>query len=289
VGRFAPSPTGDLHIGSLVTAVGSFLDARSQGGRWLVRIEDLDTPRVIPGCADRMLHTLEQFGLLWDGEVVYQSHRIELYHAALKQLKSQGLTFPCSCSRRDLTANEEPGYPGTCRSGPTRHGMTSTRFRVNDAAVVLFEDGAQGTCRFELGARGDFVIQRRDGIVSYQLAVVVDDAEQLVTDVVRGADLLASTAWQVTLQRALRLPSPRYAHLPLVVAASHEKLAKSRRSVPIDAATANSQLTVALTLLNHPPPPELVRAAPRYLLDWAARNWHLDSLQRVLSVPLPNR
>jgi glutamyl-Q tRNA(Asp) synthetase len=155
--------------------------------------------------------------------------------------------------------------------------------------VVLFEDGAQGSCRFELGACGDFVIQRKDGIVSYQLAVVVDDAEQLVTDVVRGADLLPSTAWQIALQRALRLPSPRYTHLPLVVAATQEKLAKSRRSVPIDAATASSQLTLALALLNHTPPPELAGAHPKRLLAWAAAHWRLGALQNVRTVPQPSQ
>jgi glutamyl-Q tRNA(Asp) synthetase len=289
VGRFAPSPTGDLHIGSLVAAVGSFLDARHRGGRWLLRIEDLDTPRVLPGCADRMLRTLEQLGLEWDGEVVYQSRRIERYHGALEELKSQGLTFACSCSRRDLTGGEETGYPGTCRSGPTRRGAAATRFRVDDAAVVLFEDGAQGSCRFELRALGDFVIQRKDGTVSYQLAVVVDDAEQRVTDVVRGADLLSSTPWQIALQRALRLPALHYAHLPLVVEATREKLAKSRHSVPIDAASAGRQLAAALTLLNHPAPAELVHAGPKCLLDWAIRNWSLEAFQGLLAVALPTQ
>jgi glutamyl-Q tRNA(Asp) synthetase len=236
-----------------------------------------------------MLRTLEQLGLEWDGEVAYQSQRIEHYRAALEQLKSRGLTFACSCSRRDLTGAPETGYPGTCRSGPTRRGPVSTRFRVDAAATVLFEDGVQGTCRFGLGALGDFVIQRKDGIVSYQLAVVVDDAEQRVTEVVRGSDLLSSTAWQIVLQRELRLPSVRYAHLPLIVAATREKLAKSRHSVPIDATRAGAQLTLALGLLNHAPPPELLGEGTRGLLDWAARHWSREALRGVLTVPVPNQ
>jgi glutamyl-Q tRNA(Asp) synthetase len=285
IGRFAPSPTGDLHLGSLLAAVGSFLDARHHGGRWLVRIEDLDTPRVVPGSADRILRTLEGFGLHWDGDVIYQSQRVPVYVAALNQLESAGHTFQCGCSRRELVGNEDTGYLGTCRNGPTRPGIpTATRFRVADDCVVFFDDRVQGNRRFCAHELSDIVIKRKDEIIAYQLAVVVDDDAQHVSEVVRGADLLLSTAWQIALQRALSLPSPGYAHLPLVVEQTHEKLAKSRRSVPVDPALASSYLTLVLRMLNHPPPPELENDTPARLLAWAARNWNLNAFASVHSV-----
>jgi glutamyl-Q tRNA(Asp) synthetase len=278
VGRFAPSPTGPLHLGSLVAAVGSYLDARHAGGRWLVRMEDLDTTRVMPGCSDAMLRTLEAFGLHWDGEVEFQSRRTTLYAEALQTLRDQGLTFECSCSRRDL-GHSETGYPGTCRAGPTQNrGPTATRWRV-PAASVSFLDRVQGECCFDLRALGDPVIRRRDGAFAYQLAVVVDDAAQGVSDVVRGADLLESTAWQVELQRALKLATPRYAHLPLIVEPNNGKLAKSRRSLGIDPARATEQLRSALTLLQHTPPLELQQSSPSELLAWATSRWSLDTVQ----------
>ena len=278
VGRFAPSPTGSLHLGSLVAAVGSYLDARKAGGRWLVRMEDLDTTRVIPGCADGILHTLEAFGLRWDGEVIFQSLRTALYADSLQSLREQGLTFECSCSRRDLSGSET-GYPGTCRNGPTQsRGPTATRLRVPDTDVS-FLDRVQGPCCFDLRTLGDPVIRRRDGAYAYQLAVVVDDAAQGVGDVVRGADLLESTAWQICLQRALKLPLPRYAHLPLIVEKTQGKLAKSRRSLALDPARASEQLGEALTLLQQPPPAELQRASPSELLAWATTRWTLDTVQ----------
>ena len=285
VGRFAPSPTGSLHLGSLVAAVGSFLDARKAGGRWLVRMEDLDTARVIPGCSDEMLRTLEAFGLWWDGEVMFQSRRTGLYAESLQSLRERGLTFECSCSRRDL-GHSETGYPGTCRArgthgpaGPTqRRGPTATRFRVSDG-VVSFLDRIQGPCCFDLRTLGDPVIRRRDGAFAYQLAVVVDDTDSRVSNVVRGADLLASTAWQIELQKALKLAVPRYAHLPLVVEQTHGKLAKSRRSLALDRTRPGSQLVSALMLLQHPPPAELQQAAPAALLAWASERWTLDTVQ----------
>src|SRR5690348_15793083 len=177
VGRFAPSPTGSLHLGSLVAALGSFLDARHRGGRWLLRMEDLDTPRVVPGCADTILRTLESFGLTWDGEVVWQSRRTDLYQAALADLRSRGLTFECSCSRRLRLENEDRGYPGTCRDKPVSPtASTATRFRVDEPTLIL-EDRFQGPCELSPRSLGDVVIRRRDGIFAYQLAVVVDDAD----------------------------------------------------------------------------------------------------------------
>lgn len=285
IGRFAPSPTGDLHLGSLLAAVGSYLDARHRGGRWLVRIEDLDTPRVVPGSADRILRTLEGFGLQWDGEVIYQSQRNDVYVAALDQLQAAGLTFQCSCSRRELAGNEESGYPGTCRNGPTRPQVaTATRFRVPPEVVVFFDDAIQGPCSFRTPELGDIVIKRKDGIFAYQLAVIVDDASQHITNVVRGADLLLSTAWQILLQRALSLTTPGYAHLPLVVEQTLEKLGKSRHSIAVEPRHASAYLTTVLRMLNHPPPPELENETPARLLAWATLNWNVVALSHVRSV-----
>jgi glutamyl-Q tRNA(Asp) synthetase len=220
-GRFAPSPTGPLHLGSLVAAVGSWLFARRNGGHWLVRMEDLDTPRVIPGSADDILRALERYALTWDGEVVYQSQRIPLYEAALNELRARDRVFDCSCSRADLQraasapAGEEAIYPGTCRNGiPDGRAPRAVRFRGD-------------------GETDDFVVKRADGVFAYQLAVVVDDAAQGVTQVVRGADLLSSMPRQVALQHALGYPTPEYVHLPLVLGPDGKKLGKRDGALPL--------------------------------------------------------
>ena len=282
VGRFAPSPTGDLHLGSLVAALGSYLDARSQGGRWLLRMEDLDAERVLPGCAARMLRTLESFGLRWDGAVTYQSARTEHYARALERLSAAGLTFECGCSRRERA--NQGGYPGTCRDRPPGPGPTALRFRVEDARTVRFTDRVQGGCSFALGELGDVIVRRRDRAFAYQLAVVVDDALQGVTDVVRGADLLESTAWQIALQEALGLPRPRYAHLPLVVEPGGAKLAKSRRSIPLDPRAAGPLLYEALSLLRQDPPATLKPEPVGRMLEWACAHWELDRVRGLREV-----
>jgi glutamyl-Q tRNA(Asp) synthetase len=247
-------------------------------------MEDLDTSRVIPGCSDEMLRTLEAFGLHWDGEVEFQSRRTARYAEALESLRILGRTFECSCSRRELADTAEAGYPGTCRDAPPRCGPTATRFRVNDPDVVSWRDRIQGECRFALGTFRDPILRRRDGAFAYQLAVVVDDAAQGVSDVVRGADLLQSTAWQIHLQQALALSTPRYGHLPLIVEAEHGKLSKSRRSLALQPARASDQLSAALALLNHQPPAELQQAPPNALLAWAIENWRLDRFQSTEKV-----
>ena len=286
VGRFAPSPTGALHLGSLVAALGSYLDARHHGGRWLLRMEDLDTPRVVPGCADTILRTLESFGLTWDGDVVWQSRRTGLYQAAMADLQSRGLTFECSCPRRLRLENEDRGYPGTCRDKPApvapAPGTTATRFRIDDTTLTV-EDRIQGRCELSLRSMGDVVIRRRDGIYAYQLAVVVDDADQGITDVVRGADLLSSTAWQVCMQRALNVISPAYAHLPLIVEPDGTKLSKSRRSIALDPARAPTLLLEALQLLGQRSTPGLELEAPESILRWAVEHWDPKSLHGIRS------
>ena len=280
VARFAPSPTGPLHLGSLLAAVGSYLDARAHGARWLLRIEDLDTPRVVPGCADQMIRTLEVFGFEWDGEILYQSSRREAYRAAIAELAAAGRVFACSCTRKDLAAggtDDAPGYPGTCRHGPTRPGPTAQRFRVSDSRGV-FDDLFQGPQEYDLAACGDVVIERRDGVASYQLAVVVDDAFQGVTRVVRGADLLASTPWQLDLQSALGLPRPIYGHLPLVLEPDGAKLSKSKRAVPLDSSQVAKGLTATLTLLYQRPPPDLAQSSVQDVWKWALVHWDPQAL-----------
>lgn len=245
-GRFAPSPTGPLHLGSLVAAVGSWLFARSAGGRWLVRMEDLDSPRVVPGSADAILRALERYGLAWDGDVLFQSARLPIYEEALARLRAGGHLFDCACSRAELAraasapadgdgSDTAPAYPGTCRAGlPAGRAPRAVRFRVPEG-VVAFEDRVQGPVAEETArAVGDFVVKRADGPFAYQLAVVVDDAAQGVGEVVRGADLLDSTARQILLQRALGLPTPSYAHLPLVLGPDGTKLGKRDGALPLE-------------------------------------------------------
>jgi glutamyl-Q tRNA(Asp) synthetase len=289
LGRFAPSPTGPLHLGSLLAAAGSYLDARAAGAGWLVRIEDLDTARVIPGCADSQLRTLEAFGFEWDGEVVYQSSRLEAHRAALAELAAMGRTYRCSCSRKDLAGDGQDGggYPGTCRNGPAKPGPTAVRFRVSDAPLH-FDDAFLGPQQYDLASRGDFVVERRDGTPSYQLAVVVDDAWQGITRVVRGADLLSSTPWQIDLQRALGLPTPSYGHLPLVVEPDGSKLSKSNRALsvgalvgnrgPTDPAAVSRVLTSTLTLLSQRPPPDLAHSSIKDVWKWAIAHWRPQGL-----------
>jgi glutamyl-Q tRNA(Asp) synthetase len=242
-----------------------------------VRIEDLDSTRVLPGCAAQILRTLEAFGLTWDGTVAYQSERQAGYLEALQTLTARGLTFQCSCTRRELES--DAGYPGTCRQGPARSGPTATRLRIDDQVLVV-EDRAQGRCTFSLAERGDVIIRRRDGIIAYQLAVVVDDAAQGITDVVRGADLLDSTPWQVALQRGLGLATPAYLHLPLILEPTGEKLAKARRSVPLDPGGAGPLLFQALQLLDQGPPAELKLEPPGTLLKWASSHWSTDRFRQ---------
>jgi glutamyl-Q tRNA(Asp) synthetase len=281
VGRFAPSPTGPLHLGSLVAALGSWLFVRAKGGRWLVRMEDLDTPRVVPGAADDILRTLERFGLTWDGKVVAQSSRIALYDRAFEDLLRRKEIYACACSRADLAraasapARGDVGdvagvaiYPGTCRSGLPRGGIARAfRFRV-PPGLFTFKDLLFGPLSQNVStAVGDFVVKRADGPYAYQLAVVVDDAAQSVTEVVRGADLLDSTARQIALQRALGLPTPVYAHLPLVVGPDGKKLGKRDGALALetlDEARVRAAFAFALSALGQEPAESPREAALRF-------------------------
>lgn len=284
-GRFAPSPTGPLHLGSLLAAVGSYLDAHSRGGEWLVRIEDLDPPREQPGAADGILRTLEAFGFEWDGAVTYQSRRSALYEEALAELSGRGLTYFCTCSRREIADLGLPGvdgprYPGTCRQAHHGPRDAALRVRTNDE-VIEFDDAVLGRRQQRLESEiGDFVLRRRDRLYSYQLAVVVDDAEQGITDVVRGADLLDSTPRQIFLQRNLYIPTPRYAHLPVVVDAHGQKLSKQSGALPVDTRDANRVLWTALTLLGQDPEPELQIESPQEILAQGIAHWDRTRIPR---------
>jgi len=271
VGRFAPSPTGDLHFGSLLAAVASCLNARSAGGRWLLRIEDIDPPREVPGSAKRIQRDLARFGLEPDGAVLFQSDRHEAYREARDDLLKRGLAFPCACSRADLPETGE--YPGTCRDGlPPGARARSVRLRVPDAPIG-FEDAIQGYCEEHLASSvGDFVIWRADDLPAYQLAVVVDDAFQGATEVVRGADLLDSTPRQIYLQRCLGLPTPRYAHHPVAVGPDGRKLSKRLDSDPVTGRPPAEALQSALRFLGQPCPGGLTLGE---LWGRALRHWDL--------------
>lgn len=278
-GRFAPSPTGLLHAGSLTSAVGSYLEARSRQGEWWVRIEDLDPPREVPGAADNILRTLEALGFDWDGEVVWQSQRHAFYEEALARLIEAGHVYPCSCSRKEIAQAARIGiegfvYPRTCRHG-LLPGTTERAWRFAvPPGEMTFDDALQGRYSQNLAEDvGDFVLKRADGFWAYQLAVVVDDALQGMTHVVRGADLLVSTPRQIALQQAMGVPTPQYCHLPLMVNVAGEKLSKQTLAPAIAAEDAARELRLALSRLNHVPPVECETLTE--LWAWAKANWDL--------------
>ena len=287
IGRFAPSPTGLLHIGSLLTALASYADARAQGGRWLVRMEDLDPPREMAGAADDILRTLEAFGFEWDGGVAYQSRRYDLYHEALGRLKAKGLVYPCDCSRKDWQAAARAGadgfvYNGCCAGlDPQRalHKTPAWRVRVPDE-IIGFDDAVVGHYAQNLAHDiGDFVLLRADGFWAYQLAVVADDAAQGITHIVRGQDLLVSTPRQLWLQRALDAPEPHYAHLPLLVNGAGQKWSKQTLAPALDLGAREALLRQVMAYLKLPAAPEVDR--PQDLLDWAVRHWDLAKVPKA--------
>ncbi|MEK1837368.1 MAG: tRNA glutamyl-Q(34) synthetase GluQRS [Pseudomonas sp.] len=284
IGRFAPTPSGHLHFGSLVAALASYLDARSVGGRWLVRMEDLDPPREEPGAQAAILKALESYGFEWDGDMVRQSERHAAYDEVINRLFNQGLAYACTCSRKQL----EPYhgiYPGFCRNAG--HGTENAAIRLRVPELEYhFIDRVQGEFRQHLGREvGDFVIRRRDGLYAYQLAVVLDDAWQGITDIVRGADLLDSTPRQLYLQELLGLPQPRYLHIPLITQPDGHKLGKSYRSPPLTEDQATPLLLRALRALGHKPVTELNDATPRQVLNWGITHWDASLIPRTLTLP----
>jgi glutamyl-Q tRNA(Asp) synthetase len=280
VGRFAPSPTGDLHFGSLVSAVGSYLEAKSVGGLWLLRVEDIDPPREIAGSAAGIINDLSRLGLFPDRPVLYQSNRLGAYQEAVNLLLEKGLAYPCACSRKDLSASGR--YAGTCRKGiPPGKIPRSIRLRV-ETGVVAFCDRLQGLVTDSPAeTSGDFIIRRADGLFAYQLAVVVDDDFQGVTQVVRGADLLESSYRQICLQKALGFTSPSYMHLPVVLSENGKKLSKRTRSDPLKHQEPAAVVKQALDFLGQNPPPGL---SLNDLWTWSIKHWNSDLIPRANAI-----
>jgi glutamyl-Q tRNA(Asp) synthetase len=289
VGRFAPSPTGPLHFGSLIAAVASFLEARTRGGQWLLRIEDIDPPREQRGATRLILDALEAYGFAWDGPVIYQSASRRSHDEAVQSLLAKQLAYHCGCSRRDLE-DEEHGslgtiYPGTCRDG-TDASETAIRVRTG-AELLQFTDCLQGTQSQHLeSASGDFIILRKDGLIAYQLAVVVDDHLQGITDIVRGIDLMDSTPRQIWLQHLLGFATPSYAHIPVATNRQQQKLSKSFGAGPIPLDKVSATLFAALALLRQAPPEEIEGADVREIWIWALKNWKIDRLESITELPV---
>lgn len=290
IGRFAPSPTGPLHFGSLVAATASYLDARANNGKWLVRMEDLDKPREMPGAADDILRTLETFGFEWDDDILYQSQRDEVYQAYTDQLHQTGLLYPCGCTRKEIdrlahAGIEGPVYPGTCRNGlPASKQARAWRVRVNDE-LIEFNDVVQGIIQHHLQSDiGDFVIKRADGLFAYQLAVVADDAEQGINHIVRGADLLNSTTRQIYLQQQLNLNTPCYAHIPLVIHANGEKLSKQTRAAPVNSQNPETTLIKVLQFLGMEIPDSL--PDQNAIWHWGMQHWQMNHIPHEAK-PIP--
>ena len=294
-GRFAPSPTGELHFGSLVAAVGSYLQAKSQGGQWLIRIEDVDQTRTVPLSDQHILQTLEDFGFEWDGEIVYQSQRTVLYESYLEQLTANNLIYPCDCSRSKLKQNPENNsktgvYPGYCRHKVGQVTSPNALRCIINNEHLSFQDQIQGQYETQLDKEcGDFIVRRRDGFIAYHLAVVVDDAEQGITNIVRGADLLTSTPQHLYLQQQLGLSQPEYAHLPIAMHDDGHKLSKSHQDLPIHQLPATEILCSTLNFLNQSIPDNLQNSTLEEFWKWAIDNWDISkvSKSRELTFNLP--
>lgn len=282
-GRFAPSPTGPLHFGSLIAAMASFLDARHHQGTWHVRIEDLDPPRIAPGAADHILQTLTLLGMDWDGELVWQSQQQARYEATLAQLRSQGLLYGCGCSRKEIDTLAHAGidgtlYPDTCRNGAGNREVRSWRIRTHDQPIT-WEDRIRGMQQVRLHAElGDFILSRADGLMAYQLAVVADDHAAGITHIVRGADLLYSTPRQLFLMQQLGLPQPCYAHLPLAIAENGQKLSKQNLAPTLNVQDAGILWRHGLFFLGQRPPSELCDATLPELINWAITHWNISQV-----------
>ena len=288
LGRFAPSPTGPLHFGSLLAATGSYLQARHEQGQWQLRVEDIDPPREVDGAIESIITALDNYGFEWDGEIIYQSKRIELYREYLEQLIKNEQAFVCSCSRKDIAQiqkhTELNVYPGTCRKQKRNpHGQYAYRIYAHEGKVE-FDDGIQGKQLFDLQTEiGDFVIKRADGFYSYQLAVAVDDAVTGITEVVRGSDLLDSTPRQIYIQQALDLPTPDYFHLPVATNSQGQKLSKQTFARPLDNKNIVKTLYQVLQALGQQPETELKSATLDEFWQWAIEHWNVNNIPNTLS------
>lgn len=290
VGRFAPSPTGPLHFGSLVAAVASFLEAKAHNGKWLLRIEDLDAPRVQTGATDNIISTLAAFGFEWDDDIVYQSRRSDAYHNAFTQLRNKALLYPCTCTRKEIADSsaligiEGAIYPGTCLSRATKpNAPIAWRIKTVDR-LIHFNDTIQGDIYQNLATDiGDFVLRRADHLFTYQLAVVVDDAEQGITHIVRGADLLNSTPRQLYLQTLLNFSTPNYAHIPIATDSEDQKLSKQTLAKGLSITEAPFAIFNALSFLNQTPPIELAHENLNTCWQWAFEHWNSALVSKTLS------
>ncbi len=285
IGRFAPSPTGGLHFGSLVAAVASYCDAKNHGGKWFLRMEDLDKPREVKGAAQEIIESLTVFGFEWDGEIIYQSNRIHLYEAALKKIEEKKLIYSCTCSRKEIADSSQTRgvdgviYPKNClKFPPKEHAPFCLRVKSSNLTIT-FKDAIQGKMTQNMRDDiGDFILKRADHIIAYQLAVVVDDALQGVTNIVRGADLLDSTPRQIYLQQLLGYFQPQYAHFPIACNSQGEKLSKQTLAEKINAQNASQQLFLALTFLNQNPPETLQFSSIKSIWQWAFEHWKLTRI-----------
>ena len=278
-GRFAPSPSGPLHFGSLIAAVGSYLQAKSQQGQWLVRMEDIDTPRMQVGAADAILRTLERYQLFWDGDVWVQSQRLERYQQVLDALKQQHLTYGCNCTRARIQSLPH-GYDGFCRDKNRTEGQLAWRLKA-PATALSFTDQHLGDIHIPPAlAAEDYILKRRDGLFAYQLVVVVDDLDQGITEVVRGADLLELTTRQQALFQLLGATAPKYLHLPLAVLEPGFKLSKQNHAPAVEGWPVSETLAAVLAFLGHKPPKELEGAAPAELLAWACTAWRVHHIPK---------
>ncbi|MBO1520381.1 tRNA glutamyl-Q(34) synthetase GluQRS [Oceanisphaera pacifica] len=284
IGRFAPSPSGPLHFGSLIAALGSYLQAKSQQGLWLLRIEDLDPPREVPGAADEILRTLDVFGLHWDGPLVYQSQRLDAYQAVLDDWAKAGLTYYCHCTRK-MIANRGGCYDGHCRQLALSPAHAATRL-IMQQPIYQFDDQLQG--KIDIApklAEEDFIVRRRDGFYAYNLAVVLDDAHAGISEVVRGADLLEPTGRQIALYQLLQMPTPRWLHLPLVSSAGL-KLSKQNHAPALDIRFPSKALWSGLHFLGQQPPVALQAAPVEEQLDWAQQHWCLKKVPNKINIEL---
>lgn len=279
IGRFAPSPTGPVHFGTLVAAVASYLQAKKNNGKWIIRMEDVDITRKVAGADIDILNTLEAFGFEWDGAIIYQSKQSEYYQQALYQLSSQGLIFPCLCSRKQLAAASNKLYPGTCRNRQLPENKEHALRILSSDIHIKFTDIVMGKQSQNIKQDcGDFVVRRRDGLFAYQLAVVVDDALQNITEIVRGADLLNSTARQIFLQQLLNYPTPGYCHLPLAINANGNKISKSEGATKIDIKIKEKLLCQVLQFLGQDQPVDLANSNINDIWQWAIDNWAADRI-----------
>lgn len=277
-GRFAPSPSGPLHFGSLLAAVASWVDARAAGGRWLVRIEDIDPPREMPGADRLILDTLDRHGLHWDGAVLYQSTRGDRYRAVLADLQTRGLAYRCACSRARLAALHHV-YDGHCRRHPPPPEVPCAIRLQLPQRVVAFDDRIRGPQQQALADGGDCIIHRKDGLFAYQLAVVVDDIDQGITDIVRGSDILESTGRQLYLTGLLGGRPARHAHIPLALGPDGQKLSKQNRAPALDNRQAPANLCRALAALGQAPPATLAHEGSATILEWAVTHWDIQAVK----------